>query len=79
MQFINALKMDFQTPPDSAKPGVYWYFINGNMSKASITADIESMKTSGIGNLIFLEGNVGVSRCPVSFFSEEWQILLPMP
>ncbi len=74
-QSISALKAGFQKPPDSAKPGVYWYFMDGNMSKASIIKDLESMKESGIGNLIFLEVNVGVPRGPVTFFSEEWQTL----
>ncbi|MBC7565870.1 MAG: hypothetical protein H7223_02790, partial [Pedobacter sp.] len=52
----------FLTPPASSKPGVYWYFMDGNMTKESITADLESMKKVGIGNLIFLEVNVGIPR-----------------
>ncbi|MDB5147802.1 MAG: acetyl xylan esterase, partial [Mucilaginibacter sp.] len=70
---VSKLKAGFINPPDSAKPGVYWYFMDGNMSARSITADLESMKKAGIGNLIFLEVNVGVPRGPVDFLSEEWQ------
>lgn len=70
---VSKLKAGFVHPPDSAKPGVYWYFMDGNMSAKSITADLESMKKAGIGNLIFLEVNVGVPRGPVDFLSEEWQ------
>jgi hypothetical protein len=29
----NALKAGFINPPNTAKPGVYWYFMDGNMSK----------------------------------------------
>ncbi len=52
----------FKIPPDSARPGVYWYFLDGNLSHEEMTADLESMKEIGIGNLVFLEVNVGVHR-----------------
>jgi hypothetical protein len=70
-----ALKAGFINPPASAKPGVYWYFMDGNMNKESITKDLEAMKKAGIGNLIFLEVNVGVPRGKVDFLSDEWQDL----
>jgi hypothetical protein len=74
-QSIENLKKGFLSPPDSAKPGVYWYFMDGNLSRESMTKDLESMKEAGIGNLMFLEVNVGVPRGNVDFFSEEWQSL----
>ena len=63
----------FLSPPPSSKPGVYWYFMDGNMTKESMTADLESMKKVGIGSLVFLEVNVGIPRGKVDFLSEEWQ------
>lgn len=72
---ISKLKQGFLHPPDSAKPGVYWYFMDGNMSARSITEDLEAMKKAGIGNLVFLEVNVGIPRGQVEFLSEEWQNL----
>jgi hypothetical protein len=69
---VSKLKTEFLHPPDSAKPGVYWYFMDGNMSAASITKDLEAMKQAGIGNLVFLEVNVGIPRGPVDFLSDEW-------
>ncbi|WP_343303536.1 glycosyl hydrolase [Chitinophaga niabensis] len=71
----DSLKAGFLQPPPSARPGVYWYFMDGNQSKASMTADLESMKRAGIGHLVFLEVNVGVPRGKVDFLSEEWQDL----
>lgn len=65
----------FTSPPDSVRPGVYWYFMDGNLSRQAMTADLESMKHAGIGQVIFLEVNVGVPRGPVDFLSEEWQDL----
>ena len=71
----NKLKEAFQNPPDSAKPGVYWYFMDGNLSREEMTKDLESMKKVGISNLIFLEVGIGVPRGPVDFMSDEWQDL----
>jgi hypothetical protein len=69
------LRKGFVNPPASAKPGVYWYFMDGNMTARSITKDLEAMKKAGIGNLIFLEVNVGIPRGKVDFLSDEWQEL----
>lgn len=69
------LKEAFQNPPDSSKPGVYWYFMDGNLSREDMTKDLESMKEVGISNLIFLEVGIGVPRGPVDFMSDEWQDL----
>jgi len=69
------LKQGFKNPPDSARPGVYWYFMDGNISRGGITKDLESMKAAGIGNVLFLEVNVGIPRGKVDFLSEEWQEL----
>lgn len=30
---------EFRTPPDSARPGVYWYFLNGNLNGREMTAE----------------------------------------
>src|SRR5512133_142363 len=69
------LRRGFVTPPDSARPGVYWYFMDGNISRKGMTEDLEAMKKAGIGSVIFLEVNVGIPRGPVTFLSNEWQDL----
>jgi len=69
------LKAGFLSPPDTARPGVYWYFMDGNLDRAAITADLESMKAAGLGYALFLEVNVGVPRGQVDMLSPEWQEL----
>ncbi|MCP4932717.1 MAG: glycosyl hydrolase, partial [bacterium] len=69
------LEDDFRNPPDSARPGVYWYFMDGNLNETEMIRDLESMKEVGLGNLVFLEVNVGVPRGPVDFMSDQWQDL----
>lgn len=69
---LQLLENGFQNPPASARPGVYWYFMDGWMSEKGITEDLESMKKAGIGRVIFLEVNVGIPRGPVNFLSSQW-------
>jgi len=44
-----ALERGFQNPPDSAKPRVWWHWMNGNITKDGIKSDLEWMKRTGIG------------------------------
>lgn len=38
----------FQSPPESAKPWVFWYWYYASVTKAGITADLTAMKEAGI-------------------------------
>ncbi|MDX9749051.1 MAG: glycosyl hydrolase, partial [Paludibacter sp.] len=74
-QSIEEFKAGFLNPTDEYRPGVYWYFMDGNITKEGLTADLESMKEVGLGHVLFLEVNVGVPRGKVDFMSEEWMDL----
>ncbi|TWU27715.1 hypothetical protein Pla144_24920 [Bythopirellula polymerisocia] len=39
----------FAEPPSSASPWVFWYWMNGCVSREGITADLEAMKEVGLG------------------------------
>ena len=71
----DSLVAGFMNPPDSARPGVYWYFMDGNLSREGMTRDLEAMKAAGLGHVLFLEVNVGVPRGSVNFLSDAWQDL----
>ena len=45
----DALAQGFKDPPDSAKPRVWWHWMNGNITKEGIKLDLEWMKRVGIG------------------------------
>ncbi|MDD2598663.1 MAG: glycosyl hydrolase [Kiritimatiellae bacterium] len=67
------LENEFRVPPDAARPGVYWYFMDGNQNADEMVADLEAMAGAGIGSVLFLEVNIGVPAGPISFMSETWQ------
>ena len=70
------LEQAFTSPSASARPWVYWYFMDGNMTREGMTADLEAMQKAGIGGVIFLEVNLGIPRGPVDFMSGSWRELL---
>jgi hypothetical protein len=67
------LENSFLVPPDNARPGVYWYFMDGNQTREGMVADLEAMHAAGLRKALFLEVNIGVPRGPVDFMSEQWQ------
>ena len=44
----------FLSPDKLAKPWVYWYWMNGNVTREGITADIEAMSNLGIGGAFLM-------------------------
>ncbi len=67
------LETGFRNPPASARPGVYWYFMDGNQDRDQMVADLEGMSAVGIGSVLFLEVDLGLPAGPVPFMSEKWQ------
>ena len=66
------LVCDFVSPPDSARPGVYWFFLDANLSKEGMKADLEAMKRAGIGRAIAMEANQGGPKGSVAYMTPEW-------
>jgi hypothetical protein len=73
------IQSGFQSPPDSAKPLAYWWWLNGHTDATTITSDLEAMKQEGYGGAILMdangsgqEGNTPVDPGP-TFGSPAWQ------
>jgi hypothetical protein len=64
--------MEFQTPPQAAQPWVYWFWLNSNITKEGITADLEAMKRAGIGGVLIMEVDQGVPVGNVPFAGPKW-------
>jgi len=67
------LRDGFVHPPAEARPWVYWFWMDGNLSREGITADLEAMRGAGIGGVLIMEVDVGIPRGPVRFMSPEWR------
>ncbi len=71
----DSLETGFLNPPDSAKPQTWWHWMNGNITKVGITADLEAMKQIGLGGATIVNVDCGIPRGPVPFMSPEWREL----
>ncbi len=74
-QAADALEKGFDRPPLEARPWVYWFWLNGNISSNGITADLEAMKRVGIGGVLIMEVDQGAPVGPVDFMSARWRDL----
>ena len=69
------LEKNFATPPAAAKPWVYCFWLEGNVTREGITADLEAMQRAGIGGLLFMDGDMGNPKGPHRFMSESWRAM----
>jgi hypothetical protein len=70
------LRDDFENPPASARPRVWWHWMNGNVSEAGIDRDLEWMERVGIGGVQNFEGSLGTPQVVeqrVPYRSPAWQ------
>jgi len=70
-----SLTDEFASPPDSAKPWVYWWWLNGNVTPQGITADLEAMKRQGINGVLIFNAGGGAGPVGPAFLSPEWRAL----
>jgi hypothetical protein len=70
----------FQNPPEAARPWVFWYWMQGAVSREGVTADLEAMKQAGIGGAYLMPikdvTNPPLFEPPVRQLSSEWWAML---
>ena len=71
------LERGFANPPDEAKPRVYWWWLNSQVTKEAITRDLEAMKAKGIGGALLFDAGMPAGPTPLGpqFMSEAWRDL----
>ena len=69
------LRKAFVEPPASARPWVYWFWLNGNITSNGITADLEAMKRVGVGGVLIMEVDQGTPVGPMDFMGKPWRSL----
>ena len=62
----------FQSPPVSAKPQIWWHWMNGNITNEGITADLEAMHRVGISEANIITVALGVPPGPVPVMSPQF-------
>ena len=68
----DALTKGFTTPPPAAKPYTWWHWMNGNITREGITADLEAMKRAGVGGATIFSISEAIPPGPVKILSPQW-------
>ena len=66
---------EFRRPPDSAKPWVYCFWLEGNVTRKASPPTWRRCGESGIGGLLFMDGDMGNPVGPHRFMSESWRAM----
>nr|WKN38715.1 glycosyl hydrolase [Tunicatimonas sp. TK19036] len=72
----DSLLPDFQNPPNTAKPRVWWHWMNGNISQDGIRKDLEWMKRTGIGGFQNFDANLFtplVMEKKIEYMQPDWK------
>ncbi|MBI5833010.1 MAG: hypothetical protein HZB16_12000 [Armatimonadetes bacterium] len=66
------LTAGFADPPRAAKPQTWWHWMNGNITAAGLTKDIEEMRKVGLGGAQIFNVDDGIPAGRVNYLSPEW-------
>jgi hypothetical protein len=71
-----SLEDQFRDPPNSARPRVWWHWMNGNVTKDGIAKDMAWMKRVGIGGLQNFDANLRTPQIVdkrLVYMTPEWK------
>jgi len=66
----------FKAPPASARPHTWWHWMNGNISREGITADLEAMAEAGVGGAQIFNVSCDIPAGTIDYMSKAWLELL---
>lgn len=66
----------FAKPTAEFRPWVYWFWINGNVTRTGVTADLEAMARVGIGGVLIMDVDPGTPPGDALFGSPDWHAML---
>ena len=72
----SSLESQFVTPPYSARPQGFWFWMNGNITKDGITRDLEAMDKAGFGGVLNMNVADGIPAGPVRYDSDTWHEMM---
>lgn len=70
------LREGFHSPPPSAKPRVWWHWMNGNVTKEGIRRDLDWMTRMGIGGVNAIDASIDTPQVVekrLVYMTPEWK------
>ena len=72
----DVLAREFSNPPESAKPRVWWHWMNGNITKEGIKLDLEWMHRIGLGGFQNFDASLATPQVVekrLAYMTPEWK------
>ncbi|QQV77344.1 alpha-L-arabinofuranosidase [Sphingomonas aliaeris] len=66
----------FRTPPAEARPKTLYFWMNGNVTREGIDADLVAMRDAGLSGLLAFDGSSDIPKGPVDYLSPQWLDLM---
>ena len=70
------LEQQFRDPPASARPRVWWHWMNGNISRDGIAKDLDWMARMGLGGVQMFDANLNTPQIVphrLVYMTPEWK------
>lgn len=62
----------FRNPPAEARPRALYFWMNGNVTRAGIDADLQAIRDAGLGGVMMFDGSSDVPKGPVDYLGPQW-------
>src|SRR3546814_18273613 len=66
----------FREPPADTRPNTLYFWMNGNVTREGIDADLTAMRDIGLGGTLMFDGSNDVPKGPVNYIRPHWLALL---
>ena len=70
------LKNGFESPPRSARPRIWWHWMNGNVTRTGIRDDLRWMHHIGVGGVNVISASIGtpqIVKKPAIYMTRRWK------
>ena len=62
----------FANPARMYAPYVWWHWMNGNVTKEGITADLEALAGNGLAGAMMFDASCHIPKGPITFGTHEY-------
>jgi hypothetical protein len=62
----------FRDPPGEMRPNTLYFWMNGNVTREGIDADLDAIAKAGLGGVLVFDGSSDIPKGPVDYLSPQW-------
>ncbi len=66
----------FRTPPAETRPDTLYFWMNGNVTREGLDADLQAIRDVGLDGVMVFDGSNDIPKGPVDYLSPQWLDLM---